>query len=372
MYDVIVVGAGPAGSVVAKRCAEYGLNTLILEKKRLPRDKVCSGMLLRITETLIRQEFGDIPEAVLCQPRSLLGSMLYVPGLGSQKVPIYNAVTWRRNLDYWMNQKAQAKGVAIWQGARVTGLSQKGSHFLVEMEKDKERREVEARFLIGADGATSIVRSLVFPDLKVNFQQAYEELYQGELELLDKKYYHSFRSVEDVLMRFGVHQKDNRIVIVVAGRVGDPMKKLMTAAKDFLAKNYDFDNGQTPVRKDACVEPMIYSELISHTFLPAKGNALLVGDAGGLINPVIGEGMSVGITSGIFAADAIISASKSGEQVDKAYLTMVENIISIFKETYPLAGKIAEELKRGGHSLLEVWGDVMSNVLRITSERLSR
>ena len=46
MADVIVVGAGPAGSAAAKRCAEYGLDTLILEKRRLPRDKVCSGMIM--------------------------------------------------------------------------------------------------------------------------------------------------------------------------------------------------------------------------------------------------------------------------------------------------------------------------------------
>jgi len=39
-FDVIMVGAGPGGSVAAKRCAEKELNTLLIEKKQLPRDKV--------------------------------------------------------------------------------------------------------------------------------------------------------------------------------------------------------------------------------------------------------------------------------------------------------------------------------------------
>ena len=46
MRDVIVVGAGPAGTAAAKKCAEYGLDTLIMEWRKLPRDKVCSGMII--------------------------------------------------------------------------------------------------------------------------------------------------------------------------------------------------------------------------------------------------------------------------------------------------------------------------------------
>jgi len=52
MYHVVVVGAGPAGSVAAKRCAERGFKTLLLEKKKLPRDKICSGMLFVVKAQL--------------------------------------------------------------------------------------------------------------------------------------------------------------------------------------------------------------------------------------------------------------------------------------------------------------------------------
>ena len=45
-WDVIVVGAGPGGAAASKRCAEAGLWTLVLEKRALPRDKVCSGMIM--------------------------------------------------------------------------------------------------------------------------------------------------------------------------------------------------------------------------------------------------------------------------------------------------------------------------------------
>ena len=44
--DVVVVGAGPSGSAAAKKCAQYGLRTLMLEKRQLPRNKICSGMIM--------------------------------------------------------------------------------------------------------------------------------------------------------------------------------------------------------------------------------------------------------------------------------------------------------------------------------------
>ena len=118
MYDVIVVGAGPAGSAASKRCAEHGLKTLLIEKRGLPRDKVCSGMVMGpLAHKLIKEEFGDVPGAVLPQPPHLSGYRFHVPGIGSEKLENYTLLTWRRDLDYWMSQKAQASGVEIWDGA---------------------------------------------------------------------------------------------------------------------------------------------------------------------------------------------------------------------------------------------------------------
>ena len=69
MYDVIVIGAGPAGNTTAKKCAEYGFKTALLEKSELPRDKVCTGFVLgTVAQSLVKQEFGQLPKAVMAQP----------------------------------------------------------------------------------------------------------------------------------------------------------------------------------------------------------------------------------------------------------------------------------------------------------------
>src|SRR5665648_80506 len=101
MYEVVVVGAGPGGSTAAKRCAEHGLRTLVLEKKRLPRDKVCSGLLLgRLARNLITEEFGPVPEEIVL--RRMHGLILWMPGIGQRKIAQDTPIAWRKDLDYWM------------------------------------------------------------------------------------------------------------------------------------------------------------------------------------------------------------------------------------------------------------------------------
>jgi len=365
MRHVIVVGAGPAGTATAKRCAEHGLNPLILERHKLPRDKVCSGMVMGpAAHALIKQEFGDIPDTILTEPYHLKGYIFHVPGVGDRKLDNFTLLTWRRDLDYWMNQKALAKGVEIWQGARVIGLGQRGQGYSVEMEKDGGKQEVETRFVVGADGTASIIRKLLFPELKIQYRQIYQECYPGNLDL-DREYFHWFYPVEyKQASSFTVHHKGEFTILEVAGRIGQ-VEELMKWARNFLAENHRFDARQKPIWRRGCRGLRLQRELLSHSFLPAKANALLVGDAGGFQLPVSGEGIGTAIRSGLLAANSIVEALETGGQADKIYLTQIEGIISIFKEIYPGVAKITEEVDGGGHSLPEVLRDAYSSTLRM-------
>jgi len=363
MLDVIVVGAGPAGSAAAKRCAEYGLNTMILEKHILPREKVCDGMVMGpAAHTLIKQEFGDIPKNILSDPYYLSGYIFHTPGIGSRKLDNFTPVGWRKDLDYWMSQKAQAKGVEIWQGARVTALRRKGQGFSVEIEKDKETKELESRFVVGADGVSSIVRRFIRPELKVGCDLAYQESYRGELDL-DRNYYHWFYPVEPGSSMFTIQFRDDFFILGTGGE-SSQAKQNTRWVKDLLAKNYHFDINQKPFWRDGCLTP-ITCQPIPQPFLPAKGNILLTGDAGGFILPVSGEGIGVAIKSGLLAANSIMKAIESAKQPDRIYLAEIKGMLSVFSEIYPWCERIAEEMGSGGHSLPEVLRDAYRSTLRM-------
>jgi flavin-dependent dehydrogenase len=349
MFDVAVIGAGPAGSAAAKRCAEHGLNAVILEKKRLPRDKVCSGMIIGpLAHALIKQEFDEIPETVLSRPPRLSGYMFHTPDVdsqASQKLDISIPLTWRRNLDFWMNEKAAAKGVQIWQGAKVTDIVEEEHGYLIRFESGRESREVESRFVIGADGGTSVVRKFLFPQFKVTFAQAYEEWYQVTLQL-DPRYFHWFYFLKSFPGGFAIHQKDNLIVLEFGGTADVP-KERVKWAKDYLATNYGFDQSKEPVWRGACAVARLPSGLVSGTFFPAKKNVLLAGEAGGFVLPITGEGIGTCLKSGLLAADSIIQAIRSDHHTDEIYLNEIKPIIAAFKE-YSIWFRRIEEAARSG------------------------
>ena len=265
-----------------------------------------------------------------------------------------------------MTQKAESQGAEVWQASEVISLKNKGQGFYVEVQREGVRHELEAKFVVGADGVNSIIRKSLFPDFKMKYLRAYEENYQVTSDL-DNRYVNVFCSLGSLdankdFALFGIILKDGLFNIDVTGPMGAHLRELMGQAKNFLAKNYRFDMQQKPVSREGAVAPMIYEELISHSFLPAKGNALLVGDAGGFTMPVSLEGISTSIKSGIIASNSIKKATESGEQVDGIYLADIEpDIICRLKMVYPLLEKIIKAGESDRDSLpkilLEAWVD---------------
>jgi len=359
MPDVVVVGAGPAGSAAAKRCAERGLDTVIMEKMLLPRDKVCSGMVIGpMAHTLVRQEFGDIPDSVLSRPPDLKGYMFHSPDGGSRirnQVDIFIPLAWRRNLDFWMSETARGRGVQVLPGARVTGIEEKGRRVLVRYQCGQKNGEVEAGFVIGADGSSSIVRKSIFPGLQVAYGLAYEEWHRGILEL-DPGYFHWFPMLQAFPGGFAVHQKDGLVVLEFGGTVDVP-KQRVRWAKDYLAANHGFDQGKEPAWRGGCTVSKLAGGLVSGTFLPARGNVLLVGDAGGFVLPITGEGIGTSLQSGLLAADSVVQAVKSGRPADGIYFQEIAPIVTAFRNYSPWIQRVTGAAKEGRDSLRDTFAE---------------
>jgi len=363
--DVLVIGAGPAGSVTAKKCAEYGLRTLILEKRRLPRDKVCSGMLVgQSAQTIVRKEFGEVPQDVLADPHYLVGYMIHVPGTSPQKIERKTPISWRKELDYWLLQKAKEAGAEVQDGARVTSIVENDKGYIVRLVRQEKSREFQAKFIVGADGATSIVRRALHPNLQVTYSQCYRELYEAETDLA-RGFFHFFCPPWLAPYYFTAYYKGGFLVMELAGKMGEA-RRIIDKARQFLAQNHGFDLGKEPIQKDGCVEPILYRELLSGSFSPAKGNALLVGDAAGLEMPVTGEGISSALVSGLAAANAITQAREKRLKADQAYLKEVKVLLSNLESLYSLSRKIREESARGAQPLSDVLAETWKQALQMS------
>jgi phytoene dehydrogenase-like protein len=77
-YDVVIVGAGPAGAAAARAIRGHGLDAVIVERAKLPRYKMCSGILFPSARKLIAGSFGPIPKRVLSEPVRVRGNRVFL------------------------------------------------------------------------------------------------------------------------------------------------------------------------------------------------------------------------------------------------------------------------------------------------------
>jgi geranylgeranyl reductase family protein len=144
--DVIVVGAGPSGSTAAYYLAQAGLDVLLIEKSRFPRDKVCGdGLTPRAVKSLVAMGVDVSEEAGWLRNRGLRvigGGMrleLDWPELGN--FPGYGLVRTRASLDEQLARRAQAAGAKLLEGITVTGPVLDDDGRIVGVETSLESKE---------------------------------------------------------------------------------------------------------------------------------------------------------------------------------------------------------------------------------------
>ncbi len=337
-WDVIIIGGGPGGALAAKKCAGNGLNTLLLEKKKMPRDKCCSGMVMgEWGQDIIREEFGEYPEEVLVETTNLHGYAMHVPGAPVQLLDINTPATWRKYLDAWMCKKAEQAGAEIWDSARVISVTEDDKQCIASIKKDDRQMELRSEFVIGADGSNSTSRKVLFPDCKPVFFSGYRICYETKLDLPEKRF-NIFQKVGSNQVFF-VHDKGNYMLLEGVAAKG-MLKETIAQARQYLIDNHGLNPGIKPLWKDGCMQTLIYRELAKRTFRPARGNALVIGDAAGLNIPITGEGLASSLKSGQYAADAVIEAKRNSEKADRIYLESVDVMLSKFKDIYSFGGRI--------------------------------
>ncbi len=145
MYDLIVVGAGPAGASAARTAAKQGLDTLILEKERLPRSKLCGGGLTQ--KVLAKLDFklpNDLIEYEAKAVRIHLGENLHT--FETKHALVY--MTSRSKFDSLLTQKAVDAGATLKDGTMVQNVEARATHVDVNTSIGNFRSKI----VIGADG----------------------------------------------------------------------------------------------------------------------------------------------------------------------------------------------------------------------------
>jgi flavin-dependent dehydrogenase len=317
-HQVVIVGAGPAGSSCAKALKEEGIDVLIIEKEILPRYKTCSGVLFGQTQVLLNNYFGGLPpKSVYCRPEIINNSNIMewnrekgffefvweLPKDGIQFPTVYYNI-WRNLFDLWLLEES---GAEYRQGWSLKGFSLKDDNVAVEVtSKDDKTTRLSCSYLIGADGGNSKLRRLLDPawikeSLVSSVYQTYNRFSDsGDLE--EGKWAVFFEpDISETLCC--VHHKDDFLTLCVGGFSGRDLKAVNEMFKKFLEDEFSVVFEQQE-RVEGCVMRMGPPNL-------GRGRIILTGEAAGFMY-LNGEGISVAIDSGYRAGKAVAKAIREG------------------------------------------------------------
>jgi len=293
--DVLVVGAGPAGSATAIHLARAGVRVLVVDRVRFPRDKPCGGGL---TGRALRH----IPCAVDPVVEHVVDRLVVRAGYARKVTRASGTrlidMTQRRRLDAHLVEQAVADGADFRDGVALTDIELQSDDVRVRLDGSP----VRASYLVGADGANGVVAKAAGLDAGIVRGVALEgNVPWGELQ---RSPYAGTAWVELGIVPGGygwVFPKGDHANLGVGGWLMEGPK--LRAHLDRLARVHGVDPSQLESVRGHRL-PM--RELGAPA---ARGRVLLVGDAAGLVDPLSGDGMYEAFVSARLAADAIVAAA---------------------------------------------------------------
>ncbi len=294
MYDLIIVGAGPAGSSAARTAGSLGLQTLVLERQAFPRYKACGGALsLRAASYL----GFDLPPDVI--ERSIYGARICYGDERTERRKDHRIamLVTRSSFDDHLLRMSAETGIAVMTGVRVTNLVESAGHVQVQTNAQAYR----APYVIVAEGAHGGLKYLVRRrDSRSQYGVCVVTEVPADETSIDRHIH------EAIAVHFGVARMGYGWVFphadyfsVGIGGLARDMANPKAVMIDFLARQ-GF-RGKYRLRGHLIPVGGIKRRLTTR-------RVLLAGDAAGFVDSFSGEGIAYAIRSGQIAATNVAEA----------------------------------------------------------------
>ncbi len=330
--DVLIIGAGPAGSIAARESSKNGAKTLIIDKKsEIGTPKRCGeGIMDGVLERV------EIEPDERWIARHIDGARLVAPDNTSAwftsetlETPATGIILERKVFDKHVTMDAIRNGAEVMIKTEATGITREGDFLLVDIESfNNEYSQVKAKIVIGADGPEGRVGTWMGLNTKVSLNEmesgAQYEMTNLKMEKSDTiEFYFGSVAPGGYAWIFPKGYDTANVGIDVSGVKGE--KTALEYLDDFVKNNEETKDGQI-VEVNVGGNPLcgVFDKIIADNFM-------LVGDAAGCVSPITGGGIDTGLESGMIAGRVAANAVKennTSEENLQEYADYVEEHIA--------------------------------------------
>ncbi|WP_348800337.1 geranylgeranyl reductase family protein [Flavobacterium adhaerens] len=350
-FDVAIIGSGPAGASAALELSKKGISTVIIEKEILPRYKTCGGGLVFRGRNFIPFDISSIIEKEFYAIDTYF-SNTNLKFTTAKNQPIISMVM-RDSFDNLIVEKAKENGVTLLQNHKVIDITFGTTQTIHTSEGD-----VSAKFIIAGDGALSPIAKIagwketrtIIPALEYEIKVP-----QADFDRLSQNVRFD---VDAIPHGYGwCFPKKNHLSVGVA---------VLTKAKSTI----DLKKYYASYLKTLGITEITHEE--AHGFvIPVsprtdkfvQKNVLLIGDAAGLADPIVAEGISNSILSGILAAQSIIESNLDPSKTAELYQEKLEQTILPEIKTGIVLAKLFYEKKVLRNIFIKKYGQHLSDAM---------
>lgn len=335
MYDVIIIGAGPAGCTAAKTLAGLNYKILMVEKFKLPRYKSCSGVLIKKTMDLVSLYFGEpVPAFTTCTPRENKG-MVFTNDKGTTytfQQPGLNV--WRSSFDNWLADKAKEQGVEIRDCTTAISCEQKNDSITLTLNNTKIYTET-ARYIIDCEGVVGSFKRRL-RNLHPAYITTFQTFNQGNINL-EPHYFYAWLQPELSEYDAWFNVKDEQLVLGVSVKDRSKIKYYYEQFLTYMREQHQLHIEQE-FRREKWLMPQI------HPGCPidyGTGRILFAGETAGFLNPM-GEGISAGMESGYCAACAIAEYFDTPALISTDYKKRTQGLKTYMERQWSLVADLSD------------------------------
>lgn len=319
--DVIIVGGGPAGSVLAWSLAQRSIRVIVLERARFPREKVCGDFVvpggLRILKAMGALANLDRPDRTpITMSRVYMGSTIAFEGPMPYHEPVHGlpphaAIIPRDELDAELLARAAAAGAMVREGCTVTEVRRVDGRMMVDFRCNGVTDRLCAPLVVGADGVESrVARSLGMKHVDRRHISIFRRVYLDGVDIDPRQVTVWFD--DEIYPGYGW------LFPLGDGRANFGVGILSEAChRHGLSVRQAFESGVEDLRRrvPGCSSARIASHPMGGVIKSYGGigsnsfdGGLLIGDAGCFVDPITGEGITQAMESGLIAAETIAEA----------------------------------------------------------------